>query len=229
MQHHFNTEIAKRYDILTAILLDNFYFWIEKNRMNNRHFYDGRYWTYNSKKAMTDWFPYLTPRQIDYAIKKMIDENLIITANHNENKYDRTLYYAITDFGYSILQNCEMYNYNNITYTNTYTNKENNTKESLADNEKFSEEEATKWFDSIYSLYPRKVSKVKAKEAFEHKIRGLSKEEAHKKAVAIYKMLEKQILLWNKENKEMQFIPYPASWLNSNVEDSPHFKKGRKR
>lgn len=120
MQHHFNTEIAKKYDIVTAILLDNLFYWIEKNRANNKNFIDGRYWTYNSKSAMSDLFPYLTPRQIDYATKKMQDNGLILIANHNKNKTDRTLWYAITNFGYSILQNCEMYNiYNN---TNTKTN-----------------------------------------------------------------------------------------------------------
>jgi hypothetical protein len=41
MQHHFNTEIAKKYDIVTAILLDNLFYWIEKNRANNKNFIDG--------------------------------------------------------------------------------------------------------------------------------------------------------------------------------------------
>lgn len=126
MQHHFNTEIAKKYDIITAILLDNLFYWIEKNRANNKHFINGRYWTYNSKNAMSEMFSYLTPRQIDYATKKMKDNGLILIENHNKNKVDRTLWYAITDFGYSILQNCEMYNIYNNTNTNTNTIKETN-------------------------------------------------------------------------------------------------------
>ena len=40
----------------------------------------------------------------------MIDNKLIITGNYNESQYDRTLWYAITDFGYCILQNCQMDN-----------------------------------------------------------------------------------------------------------------------
>ena len=124
MQHHFNTDIAKQYDIITAIMLDNFYYWINKNRANNKNFYNGRYWTFNTNEALAEMFPYLSSRQVRYAIQKMIDNDLIMTDNFNINKYDRTLYYAITDFGYSILQNCQMYNIYNITDTKTNTIKE---------------------------------------------------------------------------------------------------------
>lgn len=110
MKHSFDVEIARKYDIPTAVLLENLFFWIEKNKANNRHFHDGHYWTYNSIKAFVDLFPYLTERQIRYTLQKMIDNKLIITGNYNESQYDRTLWYAITDFGYCILQNCQMDN-----------------------------------------------------------------------------------------------------------------------
>lgn len=90
-------------------------------------------------------------------------------------------------------------------------------------------EEINNYFDKIYSIYPRKVSKVKAKEMFERKLRGLDKETAYKKAIAIYRMLERQVEVWESEKRETSYLPYPASWLNDNVENSPHFKKGRKR
>ena len=94
-------------------------------------------------------------------------------------------------------------------------------------------EEINNYFDKIYSIYPRKVSKVKAKETFEHKFRGLEKEVAHKKAVAIYRMLEAQNQVWKDENdgqgRKVEHTPYFSSWLSANVDDSPHFKKGRKK
>jgi hypothetical protein len=108
MEHSFNIHIAERYGIPSAVLLKNIYFWIEKNKANETNYYDGYYWTYNSKKAFADLFPYLTPRQIDYALQKLIDDELLITGNYNKVAYDRTLWYAITKKGYSILQNCEM-------------------------------------------------------------------------------------------------------------------------
>lgn len=108
MEHSFDVDVAKQYGIPAAILLKNIYFWIEKNRANEKNFFDGLYWTYNSRKAFAELFPYLTERQIDYALQKLIDDGIIITGNYNKAPYDRTLWYAVTKKGYSILQNCEM-------------------------------------------------------------------------------------------------------------------------
>lgn len=108
MEHSFNIDIAKKYGIPCAVLLKNIYFWIEKNKANGDNFYDGFYWTYNSMNAFAKLFPYLNQRQIDYALKKLIDDGILITGNYNKMAYDRTLWYAITKKGYSILQNCEM-------------------------------------------------------------------------------------------------------------------------
>lgn len=108
MIHSFNVDIAKKYGVHSAIILENLNYWITKNEANEQHFYDGHYWTYNSKKAFSELFPYMTERQIDYALKKLIDDGIVITGKYNTNKCNQTLWYAITDFGYSILQNCEI-------------------------------------------------------------------------------------------------------------------------
>ena len=108
VEHSFNVDVAKMYGVHAAILLNNIAFWCEKNAANDVHNHDGHYWTYNSKKAFSELFPYMTARQIDYALKQLIDAGILITGNFNANAYDRTLWYAVTKMGYSILQNCEM-------------------------------------------------------------------------------------------------------------------------
>lgn len=108
MEHSFNVEIAKEYGIVEAILLKHIYYWILKNKANNKCFYDDNYWTYNSTKAFAELFPYLSKRQIEYSLKKLIDKGLIVKGNYNKVTYDRTSWYAITKLGYSILQNCEI-------------------------------------------------------------------------------------------------------------------------
>ena len=108
MEHSFDINIATRYGVQAAVLLNNIRFWIEKNKANNTNYFEGTYWTYNSKQAFSNLFPYMTARQIDYALKKLIDDGIIKTGNFNKVAYDRTLWYAITEKGYSILQNCNM-------------------------------------------------------------------------------------------------------------------------
>lgn len=112
MQHSFNIQIAIEYGVHAAIILNNIYFWVEKNKANSKNFYDGYYWTYNSKSAFSKLFPYMTPRQIEYALKKLIDANIVLTGNYNSDQRDRTLWYTITDLGYSKLGT---YNSNNET------------------------------------------------------------------------------------------------------------------
>ena len=108
MQHSFNVNVAKKVGVNSAILLNHFYFWIAKNRADNLNFYDNHYWTFISKKALCDLFPYMTLSQIEYAIKKLIESGYLITGNYNKSTYDRTLWYAITNNGYSILEYSEM-------------------------------------------------------------------------------------------------------------------------
>lgn len=106
--HFFNPQVAEEYGVNAAVLFQNISFWIEKNKANDRNFIDGYYWTYSSIKAFQELFPYLTARAISTALQKLEDGGLIITGNHNKSAYDRTKWYAITEKGFSILQNREM-------------------------------------------------------------------------------------------------------------------------
>lgn len=97
MDHHFNIEIAQQYGINAAILLHNITYWIEKNKSEKRHFHEGRYWTYMSKSGLAELFPYMTARQIDYALNKLLDAGLILTGNFSEHTFDKTKWYALAD------------------------------------------------------------------------------------------------------------------------------------
>lgn len=142
MQHSFNIQIAIEYGVHAAVILNNLYFWVEKNRANNKNFYDGHYWTYNSKSAFSKLFPYMTPRQIEYALKKLIDANIVLTGNYNSDQRDRTLWYTITNLGYSKLGD---YN-SNTEDAETY---ENNTVKCIPQN---CEMEQTKLFDGPHKI-----------------------------------------------------------------------------
>lgn len=106
--HYFDVHIAEVYGVNCAVILQNIWYWIKKNEANETNYYDGNYWTYNSTKAFSKQFPYLSKKQIETALKKLRDEEILITGNYNELKYDRTLWYAITEKGKSILHTGEM-------------------------------------------------------------------------------------------------------------------------
>lgn len=108
MIHNFDSEIAEKYGIFEAVLINHIYYWIEKNRANEANFYEGTYWTYNSTKAFTILFPYASERQIKYALKHLREEGILLTGNFNKSSYDRTLWYALSKKGYSIVQKCPM-------------------------------------------------------------------------------------------------------------------------
>lgn len=141
-EHHFDVDLAIRYGALEAVIINHFQFWIRQNEANNRSFYDGRYWTFNSARAFSKIFPYASERKIRIALKHLQDENIIMTGNYNKSSYDRTLWYAFTDYANSILQNrqmevSEMSNQTDridtpIPDNNTFNNTFNNTDKSTA-------------------------------------------------------------------------------------------------
>ena len=94
--HHFDPAIAAQVGCNAAVIYQNLFYWAEKNAANDRHFYDGRWWTYNSITAFAELFPYLTGKQIRTALEKLEASGLIISGCYNKSAYDRTKWYAPT-------------------------------------------------------------------------------------------------------------------------------------
>lgn len=170
MEHQFNVNLAKKYGIEEAILIHNMYFWINKNAVNNKHLYHGRYWTYNTQKALSDLFPYIHETKIQRSLKHLYECGFIIKGNFNKNKLDRTCWYAFSDEALSILQNegydiSKMKNaklQNEVTipdskHTDSNTDEKEDTNVSKKESKKkttFSED-----VEYLYSLYPSKCPK----------------------------------------------------------------------
>lgn len=227
MIHSFNINIATKYGVHSAIILENLNYWITKNQANEQHFYDGHYWTYNSKKAFAELFPYMTERQIDYALKKLIDDGIIITGKYNTNKYNQTLWYAITNFGYSILQNCEMEQtnlsnqYDKIVECNTNNKQADIKQQIITTNNKenpYTENPSTvnvsnknvqieQEFEEVWKIYPRKEDKKKAFIAYKTARKKASFDEI-KKGVETYSNHIKA------SNTDKRYIKLGATYFN---------------
>lgn len=95
----YDTEVAKICGANAATVFYSICYWIYRNQKNDTNFRDGKYWTYNSKKGWSTYFPHLNERQVKFSLEKLIELGLIETANYNANPMDQTLWYAITTKG----------------------------------------------------------------------------------------------------------------------------------
>ena len=104
--HYFQSALALEFGIEGAILIDEFQHQISWNTANEKNFHEGRYWTFNSMKAYEKKYPYLNSSKIKRTINSLIQKGILVKGNFNTNQYDRTNWYAFTDMGLSIVQNC---------------------------------------------------------------------------------------------------------------------------
>ena len=95
MDHHFNTLLAEKYGIPAAVILNHLTYWVNHNMRNETNKKDGLYWTYNTYKAFAGIFSYMSLRTIKRTLKKLKDEELILTANYNKVGFDKTLWYTL--------------------------------------------------------------------------------------------------------------------------------------
>lgn len=86
----------------------------------------------------------------------------------------------------------------------------------------------SKYFDVLWAIYPKKTSKEQARKTFEHKLRGLTKEQCDVKCNAIYKAEKQYIEYLQANDTPMQYVKMFSSWLNSEVPDSAKFKGNKK-
>jgi uncharacterized phage protein (TIGR02220 family) len=110
MNYSFDIDIATEYGIDNAIFINNLAYWVKLNKANNTNLHDGKYWTYNSVKALCELFPFWSVGQIKRVIKNCIDLGAIETNNFNKIKYDRTTWYTLSDKLSAICSNKQMEN-----------------------------------------------------------------------------------------------------------------------
>lgn len=96
-EYHFNASLAQRYGVDGAVFLHAMVFWVAKNKANGRHFHEGRYWTYNTRKALAELFPFWTQRQLERIVNNLRDAGAVLVGNFSEDKADRTLWYALSN------------------------------------------------------------------------------------------------------------------------------------
>lgn len=212
MNHSFDVELAVKYGVNAAILLNHIYFWVQKNRANKHNFFDGSYWTYNSRSAFAEIFPYLSERQVKTALDKLIADDVIKTGCYNKNVWDKSLWYTLTDKGWSIMQKgqidiAEMSNrYVENVQPIPYINTDVNTDTSISRN---SAESDSPFFAEFWKAYPRKTSKQMAIKSW----KKLGVDDSESLLDTILADVRRRV---NGEwaGKELQYVPHPSTYLN---------------
>lgn len=78
-------------DLDEAVILQQIHYWLEK-RLNIK---DGYSWVYNSMVEWNKQFPWLAIATLKRKFKSLEDKGLLITANYNKAKFDKTKWYRI--------------------------------------------------------------------------------------------------------------------------------------
>lgn len=97
MRHAFNTDLAEKYGIEKALIIDYFAYWVVENMRNERNFHEGRYWVFNSASALSEKFHYISRRTMNQKLQELETDGILISGNFNKNKFDRTKWYSFKD------------------------------------------------------------------------------------------------------------------------------------
>lgn len=226
----YSRRVAVKVGLAASVIYAHICYWIRKNKANEKHFYNGKYWTYNSMKAFASYFPELTEKQVRTALEKLIQANLIESANFNKTGYDRTLWYSLKEEN----EDCQIdmpknelpfaqkgTPIPNINQTDKQSVKKENIKKKeslelplgeMETNAKTQEKpqaksELDEQAAKIYELYPRKAARPDAIKAIKKalKVEGYTD---------LYAKTQKYATAVKESQKELSYIPYPATWFN---------------
>lgn len=229
MVHAFDSRVAEEYGIKEAILLSNFEWWIKKNELDERNFYEGYYWTYCTLDALAGLYPYMSKKTIQRTIDHLVKEGLLIKGNFNAVRYDHTTWYALTEKYYSLWSDrgarCSQTDHiepDKVTTPIPDSNTDSNTNIHSA----FDQNEL---FEKLWKLYPRKQGKGQVSPASKKRLADIGEEHMIRAIERYKKGLEAEP--WRKaQNGSTFFNSGYVDYLDENYEEikpQPQEKTGK--
>ncbi len=107
MEHKFNARLAGQYGVAAALLLEHIWWEIKENEFHGRCRYGGKTWMRRSIKAFTAHMPYLSRDIVKGGIARLKKAGLLVQGEHNECPFDRTSWYAFTEYGRKVMEESE--------------------------------------------------------------------------------------------------------------------------
>jgi len=107
MFHALNTNIAQCYGVNAALVVQYIWEEIGKNEFAGRDSYGGKTWMRSSQIMFTAVLPYLSKNMVRRALERLMKQGVIIRGEFSESRFDRTSWYAFTQFGRLLMQESE--------------------------------------------------------------------------------------------------------------------------
>lgn len=107
MVHYFHSDIAQKYGINAAVLAGFIWDCIEEKSTRQPQLHEGKVWFRCSVQMLTGFFPYLSYDEIRYALKRLVAGRILTKGRFNESRFDRTNWYAFTEFGQFLMTESE--------------------------------------------------------------------------------------------------------------------------
>lgn len=104
MTYSFDGNTAKVVGVQNAVVLQHVAFWVRLNETNHSNEVNGKHWTYNSVKGFSDYFSFLTERQIRHSLDTLVSDGYLEVGVFNKNPYDRTRWFTLTDKARELLK-----------------------------------------------------------------------------------------------------------------------------
>lgn len=178
--------LAVKIGLAEAIIVQQIHYWLQRAKPMD----DGLCWVYNSVSEWEKQFPFWHKNTIANNLKNLREQGILICENKSPKAMDRTLYYRIDyeKLGHPISQKMcnELHKNCEITIKTEIT------------------KEYIDRFNVFWKQYPKKVAKPYALKVW-------------KKINPSDELLQKMLAAINTQglrNKDIQFVPNPATWLN---------------
>lgn len=84
-------ELAVALGLNEAIFVQQLHYWMKKSE----HYIDGHRWVYNTLKEWQKQFPWWSTTTIGRVINGLERKGILLSANYNENSYNKTKWYTI--------------------------------------------------------------------------------------------------------------------------------------
>lgn len=211
-------DVAAKYGTDAAIFVNNIVFWTLKNKAENRHFHNGRFWTYGTISGFSKLYPLWSISQLKRIISRCRDAGILLVGDFNEDRRDRTLWYspsdeimALYDDGTSEIcmeQNRTMQSTNSenakYEFGKSYIRKQ-------VDIPPIVPQELNESFSDFWDKYPKKVKKKEARELW------MRLKPDHELVTVILRALDRQKCSSQWKKNDGQYVPNPTTWIRGQM------------